>query len=634
MTHEYVPLRERLAQGSPELHAALLRSWSIAEKEWLPAVTGNKGSFNSFPHLRNLEHYADDILRQSEQLNLAGEKLDMTSVEIYMLLAGILFHDIGRTKEGKWHAHTSRDLIREKFADLGIEGKNLAFILADICCFHDCSSGMAKELDLRDHAVSPYGVVHCKRLAILLKFIDNLDTAYTRVLPHYLHDNEANIIEGLRRNTSDVRVDLQNAMVVTTIGFPRSSLHRTTLTHSGDQRPVDPKTLAFVVSKKKDSQDGIPWGDVELVLNPDCTFGDCDSLADLSGITYFCKAVAQASVDEEEYQRLRKEKIVDKWVEGIEKISELSDDQRGLVEGLTEAIRKSASTYKKYCRDKKQDLEGTIAQLFEIFISKLTADDYADLLAIDVPEDASRNEPFHAFEVPGRRYLPMPSSNAIGGPSDLTPYLIMRNIAFANLNRYDKIDDLSRLVFLVLAGNVRCNAHLLKNDLERSLAIYGLPVRGWLIEYDEHLFTSAGRETFEPSLSKDFLRDVLVSMCQLSGGMFDRRPYTYRTLAAKLRVGDVELARTAVRRIGIVSRHKDSSQTSGNQACYIVEFTWQNWRWCPPNLENSEDPKQPNECDVKHNQKWVLDRINGLAEPDDDIIPKLRKHDNAGTGRG
>jgi hypothetical protein len=174
-------LRDALRQESPELHASLMRSWDIARNQWLPTIVGNKGSFNSFPHLRNLESYANEVLAQTAAMSPKAEALQLNAIEKYLLLASILFHDIGRSKpKGDTpHAEISWKIIRKDFASLGIENERIAHIIADICCYHDCGKEAEARLDLNDHTVGQYRDIHAKRIAVFLKFIDELDGAYT-----------------------------------------------------------------------------------------------------------------------------------------------------------------------------------------------------------------------------------------------------------------------------------------------------------------------------------------------------------------------------------------------------------------------------------------------------------------------
>jgi hypothetical protein len=176
------------------------------------------------------------------------------------------------------------------------------------------------------------------------------------------------------------------------------------------------------------------------------------------------------------------------------------------------------------------------------------------------------------------------------------------------------------VLFLVLAGSLRGSARKLER-MKLDLGIYGIPVEAWLLEYKEHLFTPAGRETYEAILSKDFLRDVVDRMWHLAAGMFGREPCSYETLAAKLRVSDIDRVRTAVRRIAIVTRHTKG----GNRRCYTIRFSTHDWRWIPCEYcecRNNGPGGQGSVADPEyakwHGQEWVLKRIEQLAAPGKD----------------
>jgi hypothetical protein len=148
-----------------------MKSWDIAQEDWLAAIQGNAGSYNSYPHIRNHEIYTNSILKQLSEVESEAELLHMSPVEKYVLLASMLLHDIGRIKSSDGHAVISQKIIKENFAELGIENKALANIIADICCYHNCTDATAELLDLHEHSISPYGIIHVKRLAVFLKFI-------------------------------------------------------------------------------------------------------------------------------------------------------------------------------------------------------------------------------------------------------------------------------------------------------------------------------------------------------------------------------------------------------------------------------------------------------------------------------
>ena len=215
-------IREQLQDEHPELYEALKRSAKIAEEEWLPAIETNRGSFNSHPHIRNLESYLDQIYQDAEGLPIKHgvHVFRMNPVEKYMMLSCILFHDIGRTHVGAdCHAAESRDILQSKSAELGIPSKQVAYSLARICYSHDPEEGKWRDAwgKLQETTIAPYGLVREKPLATLLCLVDHLDSAHTRVIPHYLTEQRADSSILLRGQTNGTRVDLKNQMVLVSI---------------------------------------------------------------------------------------------------------------------------------------------------------------------------------------------------------------------------------------------------------------------------------------------------------------------------------------------------------------------------------------------------------------------------------
>ncbi|HTX92779.1 MAG TPA: hypothetical protein VMC09_16330, partial [Anaerolineales bacterium] len=174
-------LRERLKNESPELFQALERSWEIAWNEWLPAMGVNRDSYNSFPHLKNLEAYFDQVITSFETVAVAGSEPFISPTEIYILLSAILFHDIGRVPaSGDAHAKESRDIIIKQWNGLGIQSIELARSIAEICGCHDCapSEWETETKSLNNVVIDPYGEVRERFLACLLVLIDHLDGAF------------------------------------------------------------------------------------------------------------------------------------------------------------------------------------------------------------------------------------------------------------------------------------------------------------------------------------------------------------------------------------------------------------------------------------------------------------------------
>ncbi len=212
-----VNLRDRLKELDPNLHDALERSWHIAHEQWLPAL-GSKGSYNSYPHLRNLESHLNRLVDGYETVAGAKKKLDLAPVEIYLILAAILFHDIGRIVSENRHGWESRELLKKNAGDLGVHSSELAECLGRICEYHNSKDQNLKS-ELNNIVIDPYGEVRQLSLASLLKLVDYVDSAFSRVVPDYLFEGFAgrDPIGAFRRVISGVYVDHRSRMIRTVL---------------------------------------------------------------------------------------------------------------------------------------------------------------------------------------------------------------------------------------------------------------------------------------------------------------------------------------------------------------------------------------------------------------------------------
>lgn len=233
--------RSWLREREPELADRLEGCWNCAFNEWLPAVKEKKGSFNSYPHLRNLEMYLDDILfcQHPRTGRLVIEELKLTSSEVYVILCSILFHDLGHSYEGKdklSHACRSRQTLAMHYPELGLESEEVALCIGRIAHFHDpdergdgkaeikrkSDSGEEQSIpvELRDVNITGYGSIREGLLGALMVVIDHLDGTFTRTLPSYVRVNAFETIGKFRSQTPGIHVDFAARMVVTTVKKP------------------------------------------------------------------------------------------------------------------------------------------------------------------------------------------------------------------------------------------------------------------------------------------------------------------------------------------------------------------------------------------------------------------------------
>ena len=322
-------LRERLKIESLELFQALERSWEIAWNEWLPALGVKKDSYNSYPHLRNLKSYLDQVVSSFEPLDGAGTKPFLTSTELYILLSAILFHDIGRIpaaeEDSEQHAGFSEEIIAKQWNELGIQSIELAKSIGEICLLHDCEpTEWGKETKrLNKVVIDPYGEVRERLLACLLVLIDHLDGAFSRVMPAYIRSNrEIKVVGAFRNVVRGVYVDPFCQMIRTVV-----SDNLATLT---DEIKISDKS-AFTYSinphipRKNDaealykSSNGNPFPDAKVKLSSQEITNNFPATGKPSTPSALELAVCNSQFTDQEWMVARqllflnKEKLDEKW---------------------------------------------------------------------------------------------------------------------------------------------------------------------------------------------------------------------------------------------------------------------------------------------------------------------------------
>jgi hypothetical protein len=219
-------LRNRLEELDKGLYGAYLNSYEMAMKQWLPYIEPHVGSYNSYPHVCNMEFYLDEIFFNTVKRD-AGDMIELSAAEIYLLLNAVLFHDIGKayvksfkkTNPGKHfdHAAKSEEVILQKWSQLGIVSEEMAFHLADICLFHDEGGDQFDDINKKLHTVyiDKYGEIRVRSVAALLLLADHLDTTYSRTPPDFIGDKGQ--IGEFRKKIKGVRINFCSKMVCTAL---------------------------------------------------------------------------------------------------------------------------------------------------------------------------------------------------------------------------------------------------------------------------------------------------------------------------------------------------------------------------------------------------------------------------------
>ena len=262
MSDRFPTLRERLKQADPELASDLEFQWQIATHEWLPSVPPSKDSSNSLPHLRNIEAHLNDVFGTLQRQNPAASMLDMRPVELYVLLASVLFHDLGRVlpeTHGVDHGATTRTYLTERYNDFGVRNRELAHSIGSICGSHNVKPRdrwrAEQKLNLGDVVIDPYGLVREPMIAALLTLGDHMDGSHTRVVPDYLKKNKE-VLGSFRNIVRGVAVDPASRCVRTTVVPARDAV--TVRSSSGWK--AQPRPIRY----ERDPEDKSGWWTARL----------------------------------------------------------------------------------------------------------------------------------------------------------------------------------------------------------------------------------------------------------------------------------------------------------------------------------------------------------------------------------
>jgi hypothetical protein len=486
-------LKERLKNEAPELYEALERSWTIAWNEWLPALGVRYDSYNSFPHLKNLEYYLDEVILGFETIDKRGTGF-ISPIELYVILNAILFHDIGHVtvsngeeddkygsdnkkeqelnnsdallvvkhktnkdeKKKLTHAKESERIVKENWRNLGICSVEIAKSIAKICAFHDCDDETWKDQlkDLNNIVVDPYGEIRERWLGSILILIDHMDGAFTRVLPRYIQTGPMKVIGAFRNLIRGVYVDPACQMLRTVLGddfsFEGTSTNRYDSHNSEKQKKVIPEELYCYKFNDKPSNKFL-----EETKNLFPRKGENN------GIDYF---------DEDRT---------------INYLSELKDSKF------------SEDSSIKICKSK--------------LINKIC----------------------------GKEYI-----------FSFSDWLVMKQVVYVKLKKPTCDWTSNKMLAMILGDIVENNLALSK--IKEFLSENGITINAWVIDYQDHLYNTEGEETFEPIFSSNYLERVAKSMLKLSSSIINPGMFSYETLASDLRDPKIDRIKTAVRRIGII----------------------------------------------------------------------------------
>ena len=470
------------------------------------------GSYNSFPHFRNIESHLNALIAAHED---AGGGGILNSLETYLLLSAVLFHDIGRTRPDAVEEHpwVSKRLIETRYSELGIPSKEIALSLARICVYHDPGKGRARETrnQLNQTAsIEPYGTADELKVGTLLSLADHMDATFRRTVPRCIERSEdIGAIGAFRRVVTGVSYDPLGSLIKTTI---RSLSNEGNLADvflrvvdgPGLRELIDVELLGTPISEERS---GVFWDEV----TPENLNGF--SRAEDTGAQHLLElfGVPRDRIQHMFYMLMMKgygfafKNDARDLVSGIPKGAHAFD-------AITAEVRKKLSNGKSPSGELNRRKQ-ILRRLNEVMATRIGwKDDY-------IQED--KQDP--QFE--------------------RDRYLVDQLLH----NLYEERWPNDTLVAAVLS-DVRNNANFLKSiadDLKR----YGINADAWLVELDGHLYNTEGWETHEPVFNKELLRSAIKAMWNLSIEVFGVPTFTYEAVANALQIREFDLARLAVERI-------------------------------------------------------------------------------------
>ena len=227
-------LRNRDSNSKNKYYSILEEMQDEALMTWQSQLGEDKwGSYTGFPHARNIEKHLD---------NAVPDKLknEFSSIEIFVLLASVLFHDIGKlyVNEGERHQELSCIKIQEIWPYLKIPDKEIADWISIIACSHGwdnpwppkkcecnkkckvyCTASKNGKTEREGSKLSTVprrnGVpVRLERIAALLRLCDEVDSQTSRTIQDYIKEglNKDSTLNW-RRFIADVHFDLRGECI-------------------------------------------------------------------------------------------------------------------------------------------------------------------------------------------------------------------------------------------------------------------------------------------------------------------------------------------------------------------------------------------------------------------------------------
>jgi len=224
-----------------DLASRLLDMQARALKDWMPLLIPDRGSHAGLLHLINVGRNVDKMIP-------AAKAEELSAGEMFLLLAAVLLHDIGRILPGSgkpmcalqpckqlskpfpcidsdWDHHQKSDnIIQQSGLELGLPDDMTVRYCALLAYCHRlampprkdqltefgeaCTLREGKRPEFRNTSIEPLGSVRIPLLAAVLRIADEAENHWTRALNErwfrLFEANQGNLGKAFRRRVEDV----------------------------------------------------------------------------------------------------------------------------------------------------------------------------------------------------------------------------------------------------------------------------------------------------------------------------------------------------------------------------------------------------------------------------------------------
>lgn len=227
---------------SPALIDHLQRMESIANRVWIPHMRPDAGSHAGWSHLKNVERNAGKIVPDAEKQRLSDG-------EIFLLLAAVLLHEVGRVaaldeerpcplenaeqcyvyqNSHKLHPCWSYKLIKDYWYRFGLPDDHIAGYCALLALWHGMDQPPGEPSDCKPRAklsatfsvgsLDPYGILRLPLLAAILRVADETENNWTRAIdPIWLRIQDAHpehLHKAFRRGIEDIEFCIPGRAII------------------------------------------------------------------------------------------------------------------------------------------------------------------------------------------------------------------------------------------------------------------------------------------------------------------------------------------------------------------------------------------------------------------------------------